>query len=178
MSIPFEPQQGLIIGPAKLWGSTGSVVLRLAVDTGATSTQCCQARATGGKWTSFPYSQWYIFRLPGQFFNLSPSGGAFVSRQRVLLFGVPGSGRNGAITPSAPITSGRAVHAAAQGSAAGNVPAANPCNSAVTWTMTRCPTDWTQVHSVPALNGTPVNCRSKRQAVSYGTNTANRPPIP
>jgi len=38
MSVPFDPQQGLIIVPAELWGPTGSVVLRLALDTGATST--------------------------------------------------------------------------------------------------------------------------------------------
>ena len=38
MSAPFDPQQGLIVVPAELWGPTGSVVLRLALDTGATST--------------------------------------------------------------------------------------------------------------------------------------------
>ena len=38
MSFPFDPQQGLIIVQAELWGPTGSVVLRLALDTGATST--------------------------------------------------------------------------------------------------------------------------------------------
>jgi hypothetical protein len=38
MSFPFDPQQGLIIVRAELWGPTGSVVLRLALDTGATST--------------------------------------------------------------------------------------------------------------------------------------------
>lgn len=38
MSVPFDPPQGLIIVPAELWGPTGSVVLRLALDTGATST--------------------------------------------------------------------------------------------------------------------------------------------
>lgn len=38
MSVPFDPLQGLIIVPAELWGPTGSVVLRLALDTGATST--------------------------------------------------------------------------------------------------------------------------------------------
>ena len=38
MSVPFNPQQGLIVVPAELWGPTGSVVLRLALDTGATST--------------------------------------------------------------------------------------------------------------------------------------------
>jgi len=38
MSVPFDPQQGLIVVPAELWGPTGSVVLRLALDTGATST--------------------------------------------------------------------------------------------------------------------------------------------
>jgi hypothetical protein len=38
MSFPFDPQQGLIIVQAELWGPTGSVILRLALDTGATST--------------------------------------------------------------------------------------------------------------------------------------------
>jgi predicted aspartyl protease len=35
---PFDANQGLIILGAKLWGPTGSVVLRVALDTGATST--------------------------------------------------------------------------------------------------------------------------------------------
>lgn len=38
MHISFDPQQGLIIVRAELWGPTGSGVLRLALDTGATST--------------------------------------------------------------------------------------------------------------------------------------------
>lgn len=38
MSCHFDPQQGLIIVGAELWGPTGSAVLRLALDTGATST--------------------------------------------------------------------------------------------------------------------------------------------
>jgi len=38
MSASFNPLEGLIIVPAELWGPTGSVVLRLALDTGATST--------------------------------------------------------------------------------------------------------------------------------------------
>ena len=38
MSFPFDPQQGLIIVRAELWGPTGSAVLRLALDTGATWT--------------------------------------------------------------------------------------------------------------------------------------------
>ena len=38
MTFPFDPQQGLIVVPAELWGPTGSVVLRLALDTGATAT--------------------------------------------------------------------------------------------------------------------------------------------
>lgn len=38
MSVPFDPQEGLIVVPAELWGPSGSVVLRLALDTGATST--------------------------------------------------------------------------------------------------------------------------------------------
>ena len=38
MSLPFDPQQGLIIVPAELWGPSGSAVLRLALDTGATGT--------------------------------------------------------------------------------------------------------------------------------------------
>ena len=38
MSVPFDPWQGLIIVPAELWGPAGSAVIRLALDTGATST--------------------------------------------------------------------------------------------------------------------------------------------
>lgn len=38
MTFPFDPQQGLIVVPAELWGPSGSVVLRLALDTGATVT--------------------------------------------------------------------------------------------------------------------------------------------
>ena len=38
MSFPFDPQQRLIIVRAELWGPTGSGVLQLALDTGATST--------------------------------------------------------------------------------------------------------------------------------------------
>ena len=38
MSFPFDPVQGLIIVSAELWGHSGSVVLRLALDTGATGT--------------------------------------------------------------------------------------------------------------------------------------------
>lgn len=38
MSFPFDAQQGLIIVRAELWGPAGSLVLRLALDTGATGT--------------------------------------------------------------------------------------------------------------------------------------------
>jgi len=38
MSFPFDSQQGLIIVRAELWGPAGSIVLRLALDTGATGT--------------------------------------------------------------------------------------------------------------------------------------------
>ncbi len=38
MSFPFDPQQGLIVVGAELWGPRGSAVLRLALDTGATGT--------------------------------------------------------------------------------------------------------------------------------------------
>lgn len=38
MSLPFDSRQGLIIVRAELWGPTGSIVLRLALDTGATGT--------------------------------------------------------------------------------------------------------------------------------------------
>ena len=38
MSSAFDPQQGLIIVRTELWGPTGSAVLRLALDTGATAT--------------------------------------------------------------------------------------------------------------------------------------------
>ncbi len=38
MNSAFDPQQGLIIVRTELWGPTGSAVLRLALDTGATGT--------------------------------------------------------------------------------------------------------------------------------------------
>lgn len=38
MHISFDSQQGLIIVRAELWGPRGSGVMRLALDTGATST--------------------------------------------------------------------------------------------------------------------------------------------
>ncbi len=38
MSFSFDPQQGLIFVSAELWGPSGSAVLRLALDTGATFT--------------------------------------------------------------------------------------------------------------------------------------------
>ncbi|MGH7801966.1 MAG: retropepsin-like aspartic protease [Thermodesulfobacteriota bacterium] len=36
MSLPFDPKEGLIVVPTRLWGSTGDAVVRLALDTGAT----------------------------------------------------------------------------------------------------------------------------------------------
>jgi len=38
VTVPFNPHEGLIVVPAELWGPAGSAVLRLALDTGATST--------------------------------------------------------------------------------------------------------------------------------------------
>ena len=38
MNFAFDPQRGLIVVRAELWGPTGSGVLQLALDTGATST--------------------------------------------------------------------------------------------------------------------------------------------
>lgn len=38
MRIPFDAQRGLIVVPAELEGPFGSAFIRLAVDTGATST--------------------------------------------------------------------------------------------------------------------------------------------
>ena len=38
MSFPFDSQQGLVIIRTELWGPAGSIVLRLALDTGATGT--------------------------------------------------------------------------------------------------------------------------------------------
>ena len=38
MSIPFDPQHGLVIVRAAVDGPSGSAVLRLALDTGATGT--------------------------------------------------------------------------------------------------------------------------------------------
>lgn len=36
MSLRFDPKEGLIIVPTRLWGLTGDTVVRLALDTGAT----------------------------------------------------------------------------------------------------------------------------------------------
>jgi hypothetical protein len=44
VTFPFDPQQGLIVVPVALWGPTGSVVLRLALDTGATATLVNEAQ--------------------------------------------------------------------------------------------------------------------------------------
>lgn len=44
MSFAFNPSQGLIIVRAELWGPSGSGVLLLALDTGATSTLVNQSR--------------------------------------------------------------------------------------------------------------------------------------
>ena len=38
MSFPFNAQQGLVIVQAEVFGPAGSIVLRLALDTGATAT--------------------------------------------------------------------------------------------------------------------------------------------
>lgn len=38
MTVPFDRERGLVVVPAELWGPSGSAVLRLAVDTGATGT--------------------------------------------------------------------------------------------------------------------------------------------
>jgi len=37
MSLPFNSKKGLIIVPTKLWGPRGDTLVRLALDTGATS---------------------------------------------------------------------------------------------------------------------------------------------
>ena len=38
MTLVFDPKRGLIVVPVELWGPSGSGVLQLALDTGATST--------------------------------------------------------------------------------------------------------------------------------------------
>ena len=38
VSFPFNPQNGLVVVPAELWGPSDSAVLRMALDTGATGT--------------------------------------------------------------------------------------------------------------------------------------------
>lgn len=38
MSLRFDPSEGLIIVPTRLWGPRGDTVVRLALDTGATRT--------------------------------------------------------------------------------------------------------------------------------------------
>lgn len=36
MSLHFDPEEGLIVIPTRLWGPNGDVIVRLALDTGAT----------------------------------------------------------------------------------------------------------------------------------------------
>ncbi len=36
MNLPFDPAEGLIVVPTRLWGPAGDTVIRLALDTGAT----------------------------------------------------------------------------------------------------------------------------------------------
>jgi hypothetical protein len=38
MTYQFDPTQGLIVVPVRLFGPAGDIILRLALDTGATST--------------------------------------------------------------------------------------------------------------------------------------------
>lgn len=38
MSLRFDPKEGLVVVPTRLWGPTGDTVVRLALDTGATGT--------------------------------------------------------------------------------------------------------------------------------------------
>jgi len=38
VSVPFDPSQGLVVLPARIHGPTGDVIVRLALDTGATGT--------------------------------------------------------------------------------------------------------------------------------------------
>ncbi|MFH0948624.1 MAG: hypothetical protein V1833_06490 [Elusimicrobiota bacterium] len=37
MSFRFDPVEGLIVVPTKIWGPNGDSIVRLALDTGATS---------------------------------------------------------------------------------------------------------------------------------------------
>ena len=46
MNYPFDPDRGLIVVQAELYGPSGSIVLRLAVDTGATGTMINAAPLT------------------------------------------------------------------------------------------------------------------------------------
>ena len=56
MSIPFHPQHGLVIVQAAVEGPSGSAVLRLALDTGATGTviNVGMRVALGQERTNFP----------------------------------------------------------------------------------------------------------------------------
>ena len=60
MNPPFDPQRGLVIVAAELWGASGSAVLRLAPDTGATSTADSPAEQEP------QHRRQHLFRLPGQ----------------------------------------------------------------------------------------------------------------
>jgi hypothetical protein len=129
--------------------------------------------ATNRRW------QRRVTRVPGRV-SRSPrraSIATLISRQRVVPVGVPGCGRNGTMPPAAPIPSGSAASSAATDAAGGNAPAAHPANSSASGALTRCPTGWPHVQTVPAANDTPVNCCSQRHAVSYGTTTATRQPL-
>jgi len=61
MNPPFDPQRGLVIVAAELWGASGSAVLRLALDTGATSTADSPAEQEP------QHRRQHLFRLPGEF---------------------------------------------------------------------------------------------------------------
>ena len=38
MTLPFDPQSGLIVVPTRVWGPTRDIIVRLALDTGAAGT--------------------------------------------------------------------------------------------------------------------------------------------
>ena len=44
MNVPFNPSRGLIVIKAQLWGPTNDILLKLALDTGATGTLISQTR--------------------------------------------------------------------------------------------------------------------------------------
>ena len=87
MSFAFNPHQGLIIVHAEIWGPTGSAVLSLALDTGATFTLVNQ-----GRLMQLGYDPAVA---PARFQVSTASGVEFVPRLTVTKIAALGQEQNG-----------------------------------------------------------------------------------